>query len=73
MTEEQQSPRAYGSREVRARVRNISPATLYRWMGDPRIKFPKPHKVGNGRTNLWDAAEVDAWIAAQFARGAEAA
>ena len=58
--------RGYNSRQVRERMGDRSPATLYRWMNDPRYGFPKPRKVGDSRTNIWDSAEVDAWIAAQL-------
>ena len=58
--------RGYNSRDCKQRMGNRSNATLYRWMGDPRYNFPKPRKIGDSRTNIWDADEVDAWIAAQL-------
>ena len=60
------TPRAYNSRQVKARMGDRSNATLYRWMHDPRYNFPKPRKIGGSRTNIWNAEEVDAWIAAQL-------
>ena len=40
----------------------VSTATLWRWVKDG--KFPKPFKLGH-RVTVWDAAEVDAFLAAQ--------
>lgn len=44
-----------------------SPATIWRWAREG--KFPKPFKLGPSVT-VWDAAEVEAFIAAQRAGGA---
>ncbi len=66
MGNEKLGRRGYNSRQVRELMGGRSPATLYRWMHDPRYGFPKPRKVCNSRTNIWDSAEVDAWIAAQL-------
>lgn len=63
-TEAHQGPKGLRTKSVRERLDGISTATLYRWMA--KNGFPKPRKVGNSSTNLWDAAEVDAWIAAQL-------
>ena len=38
----------------------VSPATIWRWVREG--KFPKPFKLGESVT-VWDAAEVDAFIA----------
>lgn len=38
----------------------VSPATVWRWVREG--KFPKPFKLGESVT-VWDAAEVDAFIA----------
>lgn len=38
----------------------VSPATIWRWVREG--KFPKPFKLGDSVT-VWDAAEVDAFIA----------
>jgi len=38
----------------------VSPATIWRWVR--QNKFPKPFKIGASVT-VWDAAEVDAFIA----------
>ena len=42
----------------------VSPATVWRWVRDG--KFPKPFKLGQSVT-VWNAAEVEAFIAAQVA------
>ena len=46
----------------RAGILPISAATLWRWV--KAGSFPKPFKLGN-KVTVWDAAEVDAFIAAQ--------
>jgi prophage regulatory protein len=38
----------------------VSPATVWRWVREG--KFPKPFKLGESVT-VWDAAEVEAFIA----------
>ena len=38
----------------------VSPATIWRWVREG--KFPKPFKLGDSVT-VWDAAEVEAFIA----------
>jgi prophage regulatory protein len=38
----------------------VSPATIWRWVREN--KFPKPFKIGPSVT-VWDAEEVDAFIA----------
>lgn len=38
----------------------VSPATVWRWVREG--KFPKPFKLGESVT-VWDAAEVDAFLA----------
>ena len=40
----------------------ISPATVWRWV--KAGTFPKPFNLGAG-TTVWDAAQVEAFIAAQ--------
>lgn len=44
----------------------VSPATIWRWTRER--KFPQPFKLGDSVT-VWDAAEVEAFIA-QRAGGA---
>ena len=42
----------------------VSPATIWRWVRES--KFPKPFKLGESVT-VWDAAEVEAFIAKRSA------
>ncbi|WP_041376529.1 helix-turn-helix transcriptional regulator [Polaromonas naphthalenivorans] len=42
----------------------VSPATIWRWVR--QNKFPKPFKLAAG-TTVWDAGQVEAFIAAQQA------
>jgi len=48
------------SRPARRGKIPVSPATIWRWVREG--KFPKPFKLGESVT-VWDAAEVDAFIA----------
>lgn len=48
------------STSVRAGKLPVSPATIWRWVREG--KFPKPFKLGESVT-VWDAAEVEAFIA----------
>ena len=52
------------TKQVCARVGNISRATLYRWMADR--DFPHPVRLTQ-RCTGWDSAEVDRWIAQRIA------
>lgn len=40
----------------------VSPATIWRWVRDPKSGFPRPFKLGAGVT-VFDAAAVEAFIA----------
>lgn len=44
----------------------VSRTTVWRWVREGR--FPKPFKLGDSVT-VWDAAEVDAFIARQAGSG----
>lgn len=46
----------------------VSPATIWRWSKEG--KFPKPFKLGRAVT-VWDANEVEAFIAQQHDEGAK--
>lgn len=50
-----------------APILDISSATLWRWVNDPKTGFPKPHKLSAGVT-AWKADEVYAWLAARSAK-----
>lgn len=45
----------------------VSPATIWRWVREGN--FPKPFKLG-ASTTVWDAAEVEAFIAQRSAKSA---
>jgi predicted DNA-binding transcriptional regulator AlpA len=53
------------SRSVRARYDNPSDMTLWRWVNDDKLNFPKPAIIRGRR--YWDEAELDAWDASQAA------
>ena len=38
---------------------HVSDMTLYRWLRDPRMDFPKPHYFG--RFRYWKLSELVAW------------
>jgi prophage regulatory protein len=46
----------------------VSPATIWRWVR--QNKFPKPFKLAAG-TTVWDAGQVEAFIAAQQSGGTQ--
>tara|TARA_R110000868_G_scaffold35458_5_gene127091 strand:- start:1076 stop:1273 length:198 start_codon:yes stop_codon:yes gene_type:complete len=48
------------ARQVRMRIGNISDMTLYRWLNDPRLSFPKPIVIQNRR--YWREEDVDRWL-----------
>ncbi|MBN7776719.1 hypothetical protein JYP49_05595 [Nitratireductor aquimarinus] len=55
------------ARHVLDRYR-ISQMTLWRWLADESMAFPKP--VYLGRYRYWRIADIQEWEAAQEARGA---
>jgi len=52
------------SRKDKPGMLPVSPATIWRWVREG--KFPKPFKLGAG-TTVFDAAQVEAFVAAQQA------
>ena len=48
---------------VRQQLGKISNVTLWRWVRDPDLSFPKPIKI-SGR-NYFRADQIDAWIEEQ--------
>jgi len=48
------------SAAVKARYGNCSDTTIWRWMRDPRVNFPKPIYI-NSRHRLWRLTELEAW------------
>jgi len=53
---------------VRALCGDVSDMTIWRWLNDPAMDFPKPVYIGNRR--YWREAEIIAWLDAQTERGA---
>lgn len=49
-----------GARQVRELVGNISEMTLWRWMQNERLAFPKPIVIQ--RRRYWRKEEVTAWL-----------
>jgi hypothetical protein len=44
---------------VRARYSDITEMTLWRWLRDEKLGFPKPYVINRRRS--WDEAELDAF------------
>jgi predicted DNA-binding transcriptional regulator AlpA len=58
------------ARKVRSQLGDISDVSLWRWIRNPTLKFPKPTKI-SGRL-YFRADEIDAWIEAQAESHAQA-
>ena len=56
-------PDKFGSIQGRPGLFPVSPATIWRWTRE-NPHFPKPFKLG-ASTTVWDADQVEAFIAAQ--------
>ena len=56
------------SKQLRHRYGGVSDMTIWRWLRDPDLGFPKPLYIRGIR--YWDEEELDAFDAAQ--RGTEA-
>lgn len=56
---------------VREICGGVSDMSLWRWLNDPVLGFPKPIKIGNRR--YWREADVIAFLDAREAIEAEAA
>src|SRR5689334_20773433 len=50
------------SGQVRARVGNVTAMALWRWQRDPRVKFPLPDMMINGR-RYWRMGTLRCWQA----------
>jgi len=57
------------SAQVRGSVGGKSNMCLWRWQRDPRVQFPAPDLVINGR-RYWKAGTIRRWKAAQAAKQA---
>ena len=47
------------AKQVRHRYGNVSDMTLWRWIRDPKLDFPKPFYIGKHR--FWAEADCDAF------------
>lgn len=57
------SGRIIKAQDLRAICGGISDMTLWRWLNDPALDFPRP--IYLGRRRYWREAEVQAWIEAR--------
>jgi predicted DNA-binding transcriptional regulator AlpA len=48
------------SSAVRRRYSDATAMTIWRWMNDPQIAFPRPVKLGN-RANFWWLPDLIEW------------
>ncbi|WEJ32002.1 DNA-binding protein [Devosia sp. SD17-2] len=65
MVMETQASRYLTAHQVRARFGGISDMTLWRWLQDPKLSFPKPMVVN--RRRLFLEREIVAWEAERAA------
>lgn len=63
--------RLIGSIAVRELCGGISDMSLWRWLQDPELDFPKPIYIA--RRRYWREAEILAWIEAKVQAPREAA
>jgi predicted DNA-binding transcriptional regulator AlpA len=54
------------STQVCARFGGVATMTIWRWMHDPRLLFPRPVKIS--LRNYWRLGDVREWQAAQAAK-----
>jgi predicted DNA-binding transcriptional regulator AlpA len=47
------------SRQLRARYGGVSEMTIWRWLHDPRLNFPKPIVIN--RRRLWELSLLEKW------------
>lgn len=53
---------------VRDALGGISDMSLWRWLHNPEMQFPKPIYIG--RRRYWRETEINAWLDAQCERAA---
>ena len=58
--ERQDEKRYISRRELRAHF-PVSDMTIWRWMHDPEVAFPRPHKLGRNGRNFWWLPEILEW------------
>jgi hypothetical protein len=54
--------------QVRQRYGNVSAMTLWRWLRDPQLGFPKPEPIR--RRNYWKSEELDSWDVSRVPKAA---
>lgn len=59
------------SAQVRTRYGGVSHMTLYRWVTDQKLAFPKPESIRS--RNYWRLSDLDAWDKARKQPAGEAA
>ena len=57
-----------GANALRILLGDVSDMTVWRWLKNPELGFPRPVYIA--RRRYWKEAEVLAWIEAQSERGA---
>jgi predicted DNA-binding transcriptional regulator AlpA len=55
------SRRLMNSTKLRARLGDVSPMTVWRYLQDTTLAFPRPITIR--KRNFWDEDEVEAFIA----------
>ena len=56
------SRQSYLARKQLLERYSIGNTTLYRWINDPKVAFPKPIQLGS-RCVRWALADIEAWEA----------
>ena len=59
------SKRLMNSTKLRERLGGVSPMTVWRYLQDEALTFPRPITIR--RRNFWDADEVEAFISRNVA------
>jgi hypothetical protein len=54
--------------QTRARVGGVTAMCVWRWMRDPRVRFPAPIKINN--RNYWRFGDLRSWHAREIERTA---
>jgi predicted DNA-binding transcriptional regulator AlpA len=58
------------SAQTRTYCGGVTAMSLWRWMRDPKVRFPRPIKIGGKARNYWRLGDIRAWQARQ-ARSSE--
>ena len=56
------------SAQTRARIGGVSTMCIWRWMRDPRVRFPAPVKIN--RRNYWRLGDLRQWQAQRVTKAA---